>query len=269
MRILFLGDVVGTTGCLKIINNLLDQIKKYKIDFVIVNAENADVTGVGLNEKICRDFFDCGVNVITTGNHVWDQKDIMKFIEKENRLLRPYNLFEPAPGKGFEIYTTKNDIKIGVLNLMGNVFMKKSNNVFEFSKKFISKYELKKDYDLLVIDFHGEITSEKNAIAYFFDGNATLVIGTHTHIPTNDARILNKGTAYQTDAGMCGDYDSVIGMDKDNSLNRFMKKDSKKHFPADGEATLSGVIVDCDIETGLANKIESYIFGGQLKNNIV
>ena len=267
MKILFLGDVVGISGCSKIMNNLLDQIKINKIDFVIVNGENADQTGVGLTKEICEDFFKCGVNVITTGNHVWDQKDIMKFIEKENRLLRPKNLFEPAPGKGFEVFTTTENIKIGVLNLMGNVFMKKCEDVFEIAKKFIDEYKLKKYYDLLVVDFHGEITSEKNAIGYFFDGKATLVIGTHTHIPTNDARVLENGTAYQTDAGMCGDYNSVIGMDKKNSLNRFMKKNSIKHFPAEGDATLCGVIVDCNIETGLANKVESFIFGGQLNNN--
>ena len=266
MRILFLGDVVGISGCSKILNNLLSQIKKNKINFVIVNAENADESGVGLTKEICENFFNCGVNVITTGNHVWDQKNIMNFIDKENRLLRPKNLFEPAPGKGFEIYKTINDIKIGVLNLMGNVFMKKCDNVFEASKKFLDSYKLKEDYDFLIVDFHGEITSEKNAIGHFFDGQATLVVGTHTHIPTNDARILKNGTAYQTDAGMCGDYDSVIGMNKDNSLNRFMKKDSIKHFPANGEATLSGVIVDCDIKTGLAKKVNSYIFGGQLNN---
>ena len=265
MRILFLGDVVGISGCSKIMNNLLNQIKIKKIDFVIVNGENAAEAGVGLTKEICEDFFQCGVDVITTGNHVWDQKDIMSFIDKENRLLRPKNLFEPAPGKGFEIYKTAEDVKIGVLNLMGNVFMKKCDDVFEVSKKFIENHELKKDYDFLIVDFHGEITSEKNAIGYLFDGYATLVIGTHTHIPTNDARILNKGTAYQTDAGMCGDYDSVIGMNKDNSLNRFMKKDSVKHFPAKGEASLCGVIVDCNIKSGLANKIESFIFGGQLK----
>ena len=154
----------------------------------------------------------------------------MNFIENENRLLRPKNLFEPAPGKGFEIYTIKNNIKIGVLNLMGNVFMKKCDDVFEASKKFINEFKLKKDYDFLIVDFHGEITSEKNAIGHFFDGKATLVIGTHTHIPTNDARILKNGTAYQTDAGMCGDYDSVIGMNKDNSLNRFLRKDSSQTF---------------------------------------
>ena len=262
MRILFLGDVVGNSGYSKILDNLLDQIKLNKIDFVIVNGENADHSGVGLSKKICEDFFNCGVNVITTGNHVWDQKDIMNFIDKENRLLRPKNLFEPAPGKGFEVYNTIANIKVGVLNLMGNVFMKKCEDVFEASKKFMDEHKLKEDYDLLVVDFHGEITSEKNAIGHYFDGKATLVIGTHTHIPTNDARILKNGTAYQTDAGMCGDYDSVIGMNKDNSLNRFMKKDSVKHFPATGEGTLSGVIVDCDVETGLAKDVKSYIFGG-------
>ena len=266
MRILFLGDVVGNSGCSKILNNLLSQIKLNKIDFVIVNGENAAETGVGLTKEICEDFFKCGVDVITTGNHVWDQKDIMKFIDKENRLLRPKNLFEPAPGKGFEVFQNDKNIKIGVLNLMGNVFMKKCDDVFEISEKFLKEHKLKEDYDFLVVDFHGEITSEKNAIGYFFDGKATLVVGTHTHIPTNDARILKNGTAYQTDAGMCGDYDSVIGMNKDNSLNRFMKKESTKHYRATGDATLSGVIVDCDIKTGLANKIESYVFGGQLKN---
>ena len=267
MRILFLGDVVGVSGCSIITSNLLDQIKKNKIDFVIVNGENADETGVGLTKEICEDFFKCGVNVITTGNHVWDQKDIINFIDKENRLLRPKNLFEPSPGRGFEIYKTEENIKIGVLNLMGNIFMKKCDDVFETAKNFIKEFKLKEDYDFLVVDFHGEITSEKNAIGYYFDGKASLVVGTHTHIPTNDARVLKNGTAYQTDAGMCGVYDSVIGMNKDNSLNRFLKKDSVKHFPAKGEATLSGVIVDCDIETGLANGVQSYIFGGLLNNS--
>ena len=268
MRILFLGDVVGVSGCSMILNNLLSQIENKKIDFVIVNGENAAEPGVGITEEICKDFFNCGVNVITTGNHVWDQKKIMNYIEQEKKLLRPLNLFEPSPGKGFEIFTTKNNMKIGVLNLMGNVFMKKCDDVFEAAGKFLTKYKLKDDYDFLVVDFHGEITSEKNAIGHFFDGRATLVVGTHTHIPTNDFRILKDGTAYQTDAGMCGDYDSVIGMNKINSINRFLKKDSTKHFPATGEATLSGVIVDCNIETGLAIKVENFIYGGELKNSL-
>jgi len=266
MRILFLGDVVGLSGCSKLMSNLKNEIQSNKIDFVIVNGENAAVQGMGLTKKICDDFFNSGVDVITTGNHVWDQKEIMEYIDKENRLLRPKNLFEPAPGKGFNIFNTKENIKIGVLNLMGNIFMKKCENVFEVSKKFINQYKLKKDYDLLVVDFHGEITSEKNAIGHFFDGKASLVVGTHTHIPTNDARILAGGTGYQTDAGMCGDYNSVIGMNKEVSLDRFLKKQTSKNSPAIGEATLCGVIIDCNIRTGLATNIKSYIFGAQLKN---
>ena len=144
--------------------------------------------------------------------------------------------------------------------------MKKCENVFEIAKSFLMKNKLKADYDFLFVDFHGEITSEKMAMGHFFDGNATLLVGTHTHVPTNDARILNKGTAYQTDAGMCGDYDSVIGMNKENSLKRFFKEVSKKHFPAEGSASLSGVIVDCDQETGLAKNVQSFIYGGDLKN---
>jgi len=266
MRILFLGDVVGISGCSKLMNNLMNEIKSKNIDFVIVNGENAASQGVGLTKEICLDFFNCGVDVITTGNHVWSQKETMELIEKEDRLLRPKNFFEPSPGKGFYIYDTKDNIKVGVLNLMGNVFMKKCEDVFEVAEKFLKKNELKKDYDCLVVDFHGEITSEKNAIGHFFDGKATLVVGTHTHIPTNDARILKNGTGYQTDAGMCGDFDSVIGFNKENSLNRFLKKSSTKHFPALKEATLCGVIVECDIHTGLATNIESYILGPHLKN---
>jgi metallophosphoesterase (TIGR00282 family) len=266
MRILFLGDVIGISGCSKLMNNLMNEIKLKKIDFVIVNGENAASQGVGITKEICLDFFNCGVDVITTGNHVWDQKEIMQYIDKEERLLRPNNLFEPAPGRGFNIYNYKDNIKIGVLNLMGNVFMKKCDDVFEISKKFMKQFKLKEDYAFLVVDFHGEITSEKNAIGHYFDGKASLVVGTHTHIPTNDARILAGGTGYQTDAGMCGDYNSVIGMNAENSLNRFLKKDSVKHFPAIGDATLCGVIVECDINTGLASNIESYIFGAQLKN---
>ena len=268
MKILFLGDVVGNSGCEAVSKNLKNQIKENKIDFVIVNGENAAEQGMGLTKEIMDIFFECGVDVITTGNHVWDQKEILSYIEKETRLLRPQNLIKPSPGKGFEVYDTKNGFRVGVLNLMGNVFMKKCEDVFEASVQFVKKNILKKDYDFLVVDFHGEITSEKMAIGHFFDGKATLVVGTHTHIPTNDARVLQNGTAYQTDAGMCGDYNSVIGMNKDNSLNKFLKKDSIKHFPANGNSSLCGVIVDCNIETGLATNIKSFIYGGELKNSL-
>ena len=267
MRILFLGDVVGISGCSKIMNSLLEQKKKNKIDFVVINAENADVTGVGLTKEICEDFFKCGVDVITTGNHVWDHKETLKLVEDDNRLLRPFNLIGISPGKGFEIYQTSKNFKIGVLNLMGNVFMRKSEDVFKTAENFQKKYQLKKDYDFLVVDLHCETTSEKMAMGHLFDGEATLVIGTHTHVPTSDTMILKKGTAYQTDAGMCGDYNSVIGMNKENSINRFLKKSSQKHFPATGEASLCGSIIECKVETGLAESINQFIFGGGLKNS--
>ncbi len=267
MRILFLGDVVGSSGCNALKKNLPDIVNKKKIDFVIVNGENAADQGVGITDKICNDMFNSGVDVITTGNHVWDQKETLSYIEKENRLLRPQNLVKPSPGKGFEIFNAKNNFKIGVLNLMGNIFMKKCDDVFIEANNFINKHILKEDYDFLIVDFHGEITSEKMAIGHFFDGKATLVVGTHTHVPTNDARILENGTGYQTDAGMCGDYNSVIGMNKSNSLNKFLKKEAKKHFPSIGEASLCGVIVDANIESGLADNIENFIFGGELKNS--
>ena len=183
-------------------------------------------------------------------------------------MLRPENLLNDVPGSGFEVYMSKKGLRVGVLNLMGNVFMKKCKDVFEVTKNFIDNHKLKINYDFLVVDFHGEITSEKMAIGHYLDGHATIVVGTHTHVPTNDARILENGTAYLTDAGMCGDYDSVIGMNKQNSINRFFKRDSKKHFPAKGEATLCGMIVNADENNGLAKSVSSFIYGGKLTENI-
>ena len=265
MRILFLGDVIGLSGCKAIAQHLPKQIKKNKIDFVIVNGENSAEKGVGITEKIANTLFASGVNVITSGNHIWDQKETASHIEKEDRLLRPYNSFSPVPGKGFMIYKLNNGCKIGVLNLMGNIFMKKSKNVFEVAKKFLENYALKKDYDFLVLDFHAETSSEKMAMGHFFDSKATLVVGTHTHVPTADTRILDNGTAYQTDIGMCGDYNSVIGMNKENSIMKFLNNDKAiRHFPAEGQSTLSGIIVEANPTTGLANKVERFIYGGVL-----
>ena len=267
MRIFFLGDIVGKSGCDAVKKHLSNIISSQKIDFVVVNGENAADQGVGITENITNELLSSGVDVITTGNHVWDQKETLEHIKSEKRLLRPLNLSNDSPGEGFGIYNCKGNFRIGVLNLMGNIFMKKCDDVFETSKKFLEENKLKKDYDFLLVDFHGEITSEKMAIGHFFDGNATLLVGTHTHVPTNDAIILEKGTAYQTDAGMCGDYNSVIGMNKENSLNRFMKRESVKHFPSTGEATLCGVIVDANLESGLAKKIQTFIYGGKLNSS--
>tara|TARA_Y100000741_G_scaffold327640_1_gene280374 strand:- start:60 stop:866 length:807 start_codon:yes stop_codon:yes gene_type:complete len=266
MNILFLGDIVGDSGCMSIKKNLPNIIKDKSIDFVVVNGENAAKEGVGITENITNELINSGVDVVTTGNHVWDQKETYDFITKQNRLLRPLNLLSNSPGKGFHIYNSKKGFKIGVLNLMGNIFMKKCKDVFIEAKNFLETNKLKVQYDFLIVDFHGEITSEKMAMGHFFDGAATLVVGTHTHVPTNDGRILKNGTAYLTDAGMCGDYDSVIGMNKQNSINKFFKRESIKHFPAKGEASLSGIIVEANSANGLANEINSFIFGGELKN---
>ena len=268
MNLLILGDIMGSAGRRALSDKLPNLIKNYKIDFVIVNGENASDDGKGITNEIAEDFFKIGVDVITSGNHIWDKKEITDFIEKENRLLRPANLVNGSPGRGYKIYFSKNKkFKIGVVNLMGNVFMRKTEDVFKTAKDICEKVKLKKNVDFLVVDFHGEITSEKMAAGHFFDGQATCVVGTHTHVPTADTRILEGGTAYQTDIGMCGDYNAVIGMNKENSIKKFFKdKDAISHFPAEGEATLSGVIVETNYETGLAKKITRLILGGSLAN---
>ncbi len=267
MNILLLGDIMGPSGRKAIQEKLPKLIKIKKIDFVIVNGENAADSGVGITKKITEEFLEAGVDVITTGNHVWDQREALEFITDEKRLLRPQNLAKGSPGNGYGIYNSKNKKKVAVINLMGNIFMKKCEDVFLEAKKFINIVQLKKDADFIVVDIHGEITSEKMAMGYLFDGKATMVVGTHTHVPTLDYRILEKGTAYQTDVGMCGDYNSVIGMNRDNSLKKFLKDPSAiKHFPALGEATISGLLVTADNLTGLAKKIEPIIMGGCLEN---
>ena len=269
MNILILGDIMGPSGREAIIKKLPNLIKQKKIDFVIVNGENAADPGVGITKKNTEEFFRAGTDVITTGNHIWDQKETMEFITSEKRLLRPQNLFEGSPGKGFGIFNSKNNKKVAVINLMGNIFMKKCDDVFEAAKTFIQNVKLKENADFIVVDMHGEITSEKMAMGYLFDGKATMFVGTHTHVPTSDHRIMEKGTAYQTDIGMCGDYNSVIGMNRDNSLKKFFKNPSAtKHYPALGEATISGLMVIADNETGLANKVEPIVLGKYLENRI-
>tara|TARA_B100000963_G_scaffold355955_1_gene375188 strand:+ start:1930 stop:2736 length:807 start_codon:yes stop_codon:yes gene_type:complete len=266
VKILILGDVMGISGRKALKKNLFNIIKKHKISFSIINGENAADDGKGITKEIAEEFFSEGIDVITSGNHIWDKNETISFIEKENRLLRPANLAEGSPGKGFGIYLSKDKkYKVGVINLMGNVFMRKTEDVFETAKKLCDEISLRKNVNFLVVDFHGEITSEKMAIGHFFDGISTCVVGTHTHVPTADTRILDHGTAYQTDIGMCGDYNSVIGMNKENSLKRFFKdKNAVKHFPSLGEGTISGMIVDADEKTGLAKKVSRIIVGGSL-----
>ena len=229
MNILILGDIMGPSGREVINSNLKNIINTKKIDFTIINGENSADDGRGITKEIANELFELGVDVITSGNHIWDKKETAEFILKEDRLLRPANLPEGTPGRGYGIYFTKNKkFKVAVINLMGNVFMRKTEDAFLSATNIQKKIILKDNVDFIVVDFHGEITSEKTAIGHFFDGKATMVVGTHTHIPTADTRILNKGTAYQTDIGMCGDYDSVIGMNKENSINKFLKKKKQK-----------------------------------------
>jgi len=269
MNILILGDIMGPFLILSIIKKMPNLNKKKKLDFVVVNGENAAKEGVGITEEISNNLFGYGVDVITTGNHVWDQKETMEFITSEKRLLRPENLIKGSPGVGFGIFNSKNNKKVAVIKLMGNIFMKNCEDVFETAKKFVQMVKLKRDADFIIVDLHGEITSEKMAMGYFFDGKVTIFVGTHTHVPTSDHRILEKGTAYQTDIGMCGDYNSVIGMNRDNSLKKFFKDPSaRKHYPALGEATISGLLVQADDKTGLAKKVEPIIVGGVLESRI-
>jgi len=260
---------MGPSGRKAVSEKLPNLIKKKKIDFVILNGENAGDNGVGITKKIFNEFLKAGADVITTGNHIWDEKEVLEFISSENRLLRPQNLTKGSPGNGYGVFVAKNNKKVAVINLMGNIYMKKCENVFEEAKKFIKTVELKKEADFIIVDMHGEITSEKMAMGYMFDGKATLVVGTHTHVPTSDHMIMEKGTAYQTDVGMCGDYRSVIGMNRDNSLKKFLKDPSaKKHYPALGEATISGIMVTADDNTGLAKKVEPIIMGKYLENRV-
>ena len=268
MKILILGDVMGNSGVAQLKKNLNIIIKDKKIDFTIVNGENAAEDGKGITKDIAEKLFNFGVDVITSGNHIWDKSGIIDFMSIEPRLLRPQNLAEGSPGNGFGIFLSKDKkYRVGVINLMGNIFMKKTEDLFTAAKKMQNKIQLKKDADFIVVDLHGEITSEKMAMGHYYDGKATAVVGTHTHVPTADTRILDHGTGYQTDIGMCGDYNSVIGMNKENSIMKFLKEDkAQKHFPATGQSALSGIIVEGDVETGLAKKIERFLHGGVLNN---
>jgi metallophosphoesterase (TIGR00282 family) len=268
MRILILGDLMGNSGKKAIQENLSKIIKDKKIDFTVINGENAAEDGKGITKDIAEELLNLGVDVITSGNHIWDKQETAEFISKEDRLLRPDNLAPGSPGNGYGIFLTKNKkYKVAVINLMGNVFMKKTEDLFAAAKNLQNKIRLKENADFIIVDLHGEITSEKMAMGHYFDGKATAVVGTHTHVPTADTRILDSGTAYQTDIGMCGDYNSVIGMNKENSIMKFLNDTkAQRHFPAIGQSTLSGIIVEADTSTGLANKIERFIHGGVLNN---
>lgn len=256
MKILFLGDVVGRCGRERLYQKLPDMIAKNAIDFTIVNAENA-ASGFGITQKIFQEMVDVGVDAITMGNHTWDNREIFGFIDKQPRLIRPANYPVGTAGRGASLLQTKDGRNVLVINLLGRVFMHPVLNCpFESLDKELEYAKLGEFCDAIIIDMHAEATSEKQALGFYADGRVSLVVGTHTHVPTADTKILPLGTAYQTDAGMCGDYNSVLGMKHHEPVQRFVTKmNSSRYTPAEGTATLCGVIVTTDDKTGLATDI--------------
>jgi metallophosphoesterase (TIGR00282 family) len=264
MRILFCGDVMARSGR-EILEKYVPQLRqRFDLDCVIVNGENA-ASGFGITQAICRAFYKLGVDVITTGNHVWDQREIIGVIDNEKRLLRPLNYPASTPGQGYYIHQTTKGQSVLVMNAMARLFMETLDNPFVAVDEVLKKYSMPHNVDAIVLDFHGEATSEKMVMGHYCDGRVSLVAGTHTHVPTSDYRILNGGTAYQSDVGMCGDYDSVIGMNKEKPIFRFSRNmPTERPLPAGGEATLCGLLISTDDTTGLAKKIFPLRLGGCL-----
>jgi 2',3'-cyclic-nucleotide 2'-phosphodiesterase len=269
MRLLFLGDMVGRSGRTAVYDRLPGLISDHKLDFVIVNGENA-AGGFGITEAILTETLGAGADVVTTGNHVWDQREALTFADRHSRFLRPANFPKGTPGKGMGVYEARNGARVMVSNIMGRVFMNPDlDDPFGCAETQMEGGGLGSAFDAVVFDFHAEATSEKICFGHFVDGRASLVVGTHTHTPTADHQILNGGTAYMSDAGMCGNYDSSLGMDKEEPLNRFLTKVPKGRFEAaSGPATISGVAVEISDRTGLAEKIAPLRLGPRLEEAV-
>ena len=264
MNILICGDIVGRSGREIIYERLPSLRKENDIDFVIVNGENA-ASGFGITKKICESFYNVGVDVITTGNHVWDQKEVISYIDSDNRLIRPINYPKNTPGKGMGVYMTNIGIHVVVINVMCRLFMDALDNPFERLNSGIEVINSQYSKKIIIVDVHGEATSEKMAIGHYLDGKVSAVVGTHTHVPTADLHILEKGTFYQTDLGMCGDYDSVVGMKKEFAVSRFISKHIKTRLePASGEATLCGTILKINQNDMFVEKFRQILIGGKL-----
>ena len=266
MRILFIGDVVGKTGRAAVLEHLPGLIRDWTLDLVVVNGENA-AGGFGITEAIYNDFIDAGADAVTLGNHAWNQKEALVFIERAPRLVRPLNFPRHTPGRGAALVETKRGGRALIINAMGRVFMEPLDDPFAAVGRELDACPLREAADAIVVDIHCEASSEKQGMGFFCDGRVSLVVGTHTHVPTADHQILSGGTAYMTDAGMTGDYDSVIGMHKDEPLHRFVTGIPSGRFePAGGVATLSGVAVETDDATGLARRIAPVRMGGRLES---
>jgi 2',3'-cyclic-nucleotide 2'-phosphodiesterase len=263
MRLLFIGDIVGRSGRAVLFENLPKLRQAWGLDFVIVNGENA-AGGFGITEAICADILAAGADCVTLGNHAFDQREALVFIARQRRLIRPLNYPSGTPGGGANLIETTTGAHVLVINLMGRVFMDAMDDPFAAIAREVSACPLGVGCDALVVDFHAEASSEKQAFAHFVDGRVSLVVGTHTHVPTADHQILPNGTAFVTDAGMTGDYDSVIGMEKEEPVRRFTTKLPATRFePASGAATLCGIAVELDAK-GLAAKIAPVRIGGRL-----
>lgn len=268
MRLLFVGDVVGRAGRTVVQETLPGLIADYALDFVVVNGENA-AGGFGITEEIFIGLLDAGADVVTTGNHVWDQREALVFCARHDNFLRPLNYPAGTPGKGAGLFTARNGGRVLVMNAMGRVFMNPMDDPFQAVQRELDAAPLGSVSDAVLIDFHAEATSEKQIMGHFADGQASLVVGTHTHAPTADHQILDGGTAFMTDAGMSGDYNSIIGMESAEPLQRMTSAISAGRFqPALGAATLSGVAVLTDDATGLARRIEPVRLGGRLQEHI-
>jgi len=263
IRVLFLGDIVGRAARQAVIESVSELRVELQCDFVIANCENA-AGGFGVTPPICDGLLAAGIDVLTTGNHAFDKSEISPYMATQPRLLRPENMNAAFPGSGHVIVQNEKGQRLGVMNIMANLFMAENENAFACADKLLAEMPLGKAVDALVLDFHGEATSEKCAMGFHLDGRASMVVGTHTHIPTADTRILPNGTAYQSDAGMCGDYNSVIGMQKEAATGRFNGKPAGKLAVATGTPSLCGVFVEIDPDTGLARSVRQIRKGGVL-----
>lgn len=253
VNILIIGDIVGHSGRAAV-KELLPAIKsKYNIDFTIVNGENA-AGGNGITPKVADELLGCGIDVITTGDHIWKNKDIIASLERDQRILRPANYPEGAPGKGFGVYTSYSGIKVGIINLQGRTFMQAIDCPFKSAAAALN--EISPSTKIIIVDIHAEATSEKIAMGWYLDGKVSFVAGTHTHVPTRDARILPQGTAYLSDLGMAGAQDSVIGVDKEAVIKRFLTQLPVKFEPANENIWIHGAVVSVDSETGKAEDIK-------------
>ncbi len=270
MRFAFFGDVVGRAGRDGLADHLPDLRRRLGLEFVIVNAENA-AAGFGVTENTARELFQAGADCLTLGNHAWDQREALTYIVREPRLIRPLNypILSDAPGRGAQVFETEAGRRVLVINLLGRVHMEAMDDPFAAVDRELEACPLGAVADAVIVDMHAEATSEKMAMGHFCDGRASLVVGTHSHVPTADGQILPGGTGYQTDAGACADYDSVIGNQKDEPLRRFTTRISGGRFkPAEGPATVCGVFVETDPASGLARRLEPIRIGGRLSQTV-